>query len=110
MLLDLRTVYFSSATVLIGFTATLLVLWSSDRSRRELLSFSVALSLLAAGFLFGPARDLLSEPVALFAGNPPLPRAQLGIGRACRPVARTQPVAAVQITAGTVVSARLKLF
>jgi len=51
MLLDLRTVYFSSAAVLIGFTATLLVLWTSDRARRELVSFALAFGLLAAGFV-----------------------------------------------------------
>ncbi|GEM_PF-4974263 len=110
MLLDLRTVYFSSATVLIGFTATLLVLWSSDRSRRELLSFSVALSLLAAGFLFGPARDLLSEPVALFAGNTSISLGLLAIWRGCRHIAGKKPLPAVEITALTVLTALLYLF
>jgi len=99
MLLDLRTVYFSSATVLIGFTATLLVLWSSDRNRRELLTFALAFGLLAVGFIAGPLRPLLSENFAPFLGNGCINAAMLAVWRGCRQIAGKAPLPAIEVPA-----------
>ena len=110
MPLDLRTVYFSSATVLIGFTATLLVLWSSDRNRRELLSFGIAFTLLSVGFIFGPMRGVLPEPVALFAGNTSISLGLLAIWRGCRHIAGKRPLFAVEATAFAVLTGLLYWF
>jgi signal transduction histidine kinase/ActR/RegA family two-component response regulator len=110
MLLDLRTVYFSSATVLIGFTATLLVLWSSDRSRRELICFAFAFALLSAGFLFGPMRDVLPEPVALFAGNTSISLGLLAVWRGCRHIAGKAPLPAAELAAFAVLTGLLYWF
>ena len=99
MLLDLGTVYFSSATVLLGFTATLLVLWSSDRNRRELVTFAVAFGLLAVGFIAGPLRPLLTEHFALFLGNGCINAAMLAVWRGCRQIAGKTPIPAIEHTA-----------
>ena len=99
MLLDLRTVYFSSATVLIGFTATLLVLWSSDRNRRELLTFAVAFGLLAIGFTAGPLRSVLTENFALFLGNCCISAALLAVWRGSRQIAGKAPRLLVETAA-----------
>src|SRR5579872_2296572 len=91
MLLDLRTVSFSTATVLVGFAATLFLLWSANR-RRELLTFSIAYGLLAIGF------TLVSLPLAFFGvasvvfGNIFISAAQLGLWRGCRTLAGRSPL------------------
>ena len=97
MLLDLGTVYFSSATVLIGFTATLLVLWSSEKNRRELLSFAFAFALLAIGFVTGPMRGLLSEFITLFIGNCCITAGLLAIWRGCRQIAGKAPLPWIEL-------------
>jgi signal transduction histidine kinase/CheY-like chemotaxis protein len=98
-MLDLRTVYFSSATVLIGFTATLLVLWSSDRNRRELLTFALAFGLLGTGFVAGPLRPVLGETFAPFIGNCLIGAAMIAVWRGCRQIAGMPPIPAIEIAA-----------
>ncbi|GEM_PF-5881967 len=44
MHLDLRTVCFATFTILLGFAATLFVLWSADRRRRDALAFAKAVT------------------------------------------------------------------
>ena len=97
MLLDLRTVYFSSATVLIGFTATLLALWSSDRSRHELLYFAFAFFLVAVGFSMAPMRGVLPDFLTIFAGNTCITAGLLAIWRGCRRLSGKAPLPAVEI-------------
>ena len=98
-MLDLRTVYFSSAAILLGFTATLLVLWLSNRGRRELLSFAFAFGLLASGFVAGPLPGLLSENQSVYIGNCCITAALLAIWRGCRQIADMRPRRAIEAAA-----------
>jgi signal transduction histidine kinase/ActR/RegA family two-component response regulator len=91
MLLDLRTVSFSTATVLFGFAATLCVLWSSNR-RRELLTFSAAYGLLAIGFILVALPILIAGLRAIVVGNIFISAAQLGLWRGCRILGGRKPL------------------
>ncbi len=110
MLLDLRTVYYSSATVLIGFSATLLVLWSSDRNRRELPTFAFAFALLGAGFAIGTMRDVMPENLAPFLGNCSISAALLAVWRGCRQVAGKPPRGLIEAAAFLILNALIFWF
>ena len=90
MLLDLRTVSFSTATVLLGFAATLFVLWSANR-RREILTFSVAYGLLAVGFALVPLPKVIFGLQAIVLGNIFISAAQIGLWRGCRLLGGREP-------------------
>jgi len=83
-MLDMSTVCFAAATVLIGFSATLLVLWLSDRRRTELFFFALAILLIAAGNALVPLRYLLPGFLTVMFSNALICGGVLTIWRGCR--------------------------
>ncbi len=83
-MLDMSTVCFAAATVLIGFSATLTVLWLSDRRRSELLCFAVAILLIAGGNVLVPLRNLLPSFLTVLLSNALICAGVLTIWRGCR--------------------------
>jgi len=83
-MLDMSTVCFAAATVLIGFSATLTVLWLSDRRRSELRSFALAILLIAAGNVLVPLRTVLPPFPTILGSNALICAGVLTIWRGCR--------------------------
>jgi signal transduction histidine kinase/ActR/RegA family two-component response regulator len=83
-MLDMSTVCYAAATVLIGFSATLTVLWLSDRRRSELLSFAVAILLIAGGNVLVPLRVILPSFLSVLLSNALICAGVLTIWRGCR--------------------------
>jgi len=83
-MLDMSTVCFAAATVLIGFSATLTVLWLSDRRRSELVCFAVAILLIAGGNVLVPLRTILPASPTILGSNALICAGVLTVWRGCR--------------------------
>ncbi len=99
MLLDLTTVCFSAATVLIGFTATLLVLWSHHGRRPELLAFAIGLGLNGAGEVVVPMREILPHSLSVVIANFLICAGLLAFWRGARALAEKPPLLWVELLA-----------
>ena len=91
MQLDLRTVCVAAATVLLGFGATLIVLWLADRRRREFFHFGFSMTLLATGNVLVALRGLIADFPSIVMANLILCVGVLGVWRGCRDVVSLPP-------------------
>ena len=104
MQLDLRTVCIAAATVLVGFGITLLVLWTGDRRRRELLHFGLAMNLLAAGNVLVSLRNLIPDFPSIVLANLFVSGGVLLIWRGCREIVDLPPRRIVEAVSMTLVT------
>ena len=84
MHLDLSTVTLANVTILVGFSATLFVLWSSNRQRREILAFAAAIALDAMGNALVPVRGLIPDFLSIIVANALVAAAAVAVWRGCR--------------------------
>jgi len=96
MHLDLRTVCFAVFTILVGFAATLFVLWSADRQRRDILAFAIAIASDAVGNVLVVLRGVVSDVLSIQIGNLFILFATMLVWRGARLMSGREPMPAVE--------------
>ena len=96
MHLDLRTVCFATFTILLGFAATLFVLWSANRQRRDILAFCLAIIVDSIGNVLVVLRHVVPDVLSIQAGNLFILMASILIWRGTRLMAGREPLPLVE--------------
>jgi len=96
MHLDLRTVCFAVFTILVGFAATLFVLWAADRRRRDVLAFAIAIASDSIGNVLVVLRGVVSDVLSIQIGNLCILVATMLVWRGARLMSGREPLPAVE--------------
>jgi len=96
MHLDLMTVCFAVFTILVGFAATLFVLWAADRRRRDVLAFAIAIASDSVGNVLVVLRGVVSDVLSIQIGNLCILVATMLVWRGARLMSGREPLPAVE--------------